>query len=638
MKWLTMADWELEKSVDEVDELLAEAFYTTGLDRDDNDKLRCYSMLKILLESLGDFHPGMEMKEVSSQMKKFIGQEKYNRIEKISSQIANSFFQIVEPTYTAASYWSPRDNRRHTISQRRRLGSNEEVRKMLAYTYAFYALTFAGRRDDKYFSATQYTAEKAGSKKGVRVCYLPEALDNNPYEWWHIPRGENDSNHARILEETGLTDAVEKYLLTADLTELDFRKALRSFFINKDESSLIFLNSFPSEFLESFPEAALQISEATQNEVNKTRKYVNTLFNAEPPLTDKQALFMLMTNLIYDVAFRSNFFYAFPVRIEGFCSVMTVGTNDEQPLKPFQHSAISRFVTSIFMHPLLLDYATEQARLKLKEDKEEFQLNVAQATAHAFKNLTKDIPVIGNNLLVEFNDLSDTALNSLDEESEIVTKISDLEKDLSRLSSISSFITAISLAIHRLASLSASDKGKIPFRDDPGCQLFRAVTLVALDMWKAARKDWEIEQHDLEESLTVIEDVYGERNLEKLALNTDFALLLFILNEPLGNIRNPESPGERVRIRIEVRGQSLFLCQETFEAEPENSIQSESVKKINRIIESIEGLSEKFIRISEDVVTVECSLQDDGYSRVRRETEIEVLKIPLLGSYESKKG
>jgi len=76
---------------------------------------------------------------------------------------------------------------------------------------------------------------------------------------------------------------------------------------------------------------------------------------------------MLMTNLVYDVAFPTTYLYSFPVRIKELRSVMTIGT--ERALLPFEHSALTRIVTTIFMHPLLLDYATREAEATESKNK-----------------------------------------------------------------------------------------------------------------------------------------------------------------------------------------------------------------------------------------------------------------------------
>lgn len=611
-------DLNYVKLVDEIDEYLVKAFYESHLDKATDDPLRCYLMLKILLNKIGGYSPGMQIENVKEQLENFIGEPKIAEVDELAGKIAVNFKAIVEPTYLAASYWSPIDDRRHTALYRQKRPNEEEEKKVLAYACAFFALTFFGAGKG-YYSATQFTAVHANRQRGVRVSY-EEDCDRE--SWWCIPK----EDHQKILDDTGITTAIENYLLKDDVSIENLKEGLRPLLSNRDADPDTNLKPFAEYFINDFSNTKSSISRKTLNYAEQAKQYVNNLFDAD--LDIEKSLFMLMTNLIYDVAFPSNYFCAFPVRIRNRCSIVTVGT--AELLRSNQYLALDRIATSIFMQPLLLDYASQVAN----EERESFQLNLAQAAAHTFKNLTKDIPVIGNKLLVEFNDISEIALNTLDDGQEIITKISGVKEEVARLSAISSFITAISLAQHRLARLTDN----ITFIDDPDCEIFRAVTLVAIDMWKAAREDWEIEEYDLEECFSIIENTYGERDLEKLALNIDFALLLFLINEPLINIR-PESFGEKVKIKLEVRGQSLFLCQQTFETEkPGDSIQSDSIKDINKIIEKIERLSEQFIRIDENVRTVDCDWQGDvGRYNVNRETEIEILKIPMLGSNKQKR-
>lgn len=352
----TQERWRKEKLVDEVDELISTGFYKSGLVNSTDDPLRCYLMLVVLLEGLGQFSPGMNTIEVKKTLQEFLGPEKFVLISDIAERVAQRFLAIVKPTYTAASYWSPIDERRHTASHRRKIGVNENEKQILAYMYAFYALTFAGQ-EREYYSVTQYTAILAHRKLGVRVCYLEEIEKSDPNVWWHIPKGPDGGNHSRILEETGLTEMVRQHLLPNDVSTEMLKLELRSMLANRELRKWNDIDSFAANFLTKFPSVISSVSEATRADAWRTRDYINELLGAQ--LTEEQALFMLMTNLVYDVAFPTNYFYAFPVRIENLCSIMTVGT--KEPLTPFEHSALTRIVTSIFMHPLLLDYATEKA-------------------------------------------------------------------------------------------------------------------------------------------------------------------------------------------------------------------------------------------------------------------------------------
>lgn len=262
----------------------------------------------------------------------------------------------MEPTYTAASYWSPLDLRRHTVLYRRALGKDEDEKRLLAYAYAFYAVTFSGRHKN-LFSATQYTAVHAERKRGVRVTYGEpevEGTEGEPSDnWWHVPF----SVHEDILVDTGLTEAVEACLLTDAVPAQSLRDMLRLMLLNEHNAPFE-LNGFPKRFFDEFPERALRVTERTREYAVITQTYVNNLFNAG--LDEKQALFMLMTNLIYDQAFPSTYFYAFPVRFKGYCSVMTFGT--KRALTALQYLCLTRIANSFFMHPLLFDYATEQSQ------------------------------------------------------------------------------------------------------------------------------------------------------------------------------------------------------------------------------------------------------------------------------------
>jgi hypothetical protein len=355
--------WTDEKIVDEVDELIADAFSASGFANSVQDQLQCYLLLAVLLRGLGQFSPGMNMSRITEQLRRYMGKEQLKEVEHIADQVSERVLQIVCPTYTAASYWSPIDRQRHTVSHRRALGANENEKHVFVYAYAFYALTFTGEKSGLY-SATQFTAAHASRRRGVRVCY-EEKPEDDPIGWWHIPRGKDGVNHERILNETRVTDAIKQRLLRSDVSTHDVKSQLRSMLINRGSTRWVDLNSFAMDFIEQFSGALPNLSKETCEDIERTKDYINRLFEAD--LDAKQTLFMLMTNLVYDQAFRSNYFYGFPVRIENLCSVMTVGM--QRSLSPFEHSALTRIATSIFMHPLLLDYATQQSEATESKEK-----------------------------------------------------------------------------------------------------------------------------------------------------------------------------------------------------------------------------------------------------------------------------
>jgi hypothetical protein len=374
--------WRYERAVDEIDELIARAFYDTELYKLEGGplRLRCYLMLVALLRDMGQYSPGLDVDELGQELKRYIGDQLFRKVQATASKIAEKILSIVEPTYTAASYWSPIDpQRRRTVLYRNAVREDEDEKRLLAYAYAFYALTFSGSKK-KLYSATQYTAEAATRKRGVRVTYRNDSLEESegepPDNWWHLPA----SSHAAILKDTGLTKAIESCLLTDEVSTQALRNTLGLMLLNKRETPFG-LNKFTRKFFSEFPGRALKVSAETGRLALETQNYVNELFDAG--LDEKQALFMMMTNLVYDRAFPSNYFYAFPVRFNDYCSVMTFGTN--AALSPLQYICLTRIAHSIFMHPLLLDYGTKETETVKSTSKMLLMSGFAHAANNALR-------------------------------------------------------------------------------------------------------------------------------------------------------------------------------------------------------------------------------------------------------------
>jgi len=279
--------WEKERLVDEIDELFARAFVNSDVTDSSDDPLHCYLMLVVLLSYLGEFSPGMSTKAVREQVRDAVGNENFFALDDISQQIAQRVHQIIQsaPTYTAASYWSPIDRRRHTASHRRPVGVSEDEKKIWAFAYAFYALTFTGQ-DKNYFSATQYTAVRARTIRGVRVSYNDVPEENDPNLWWHLPRGSANCNHERILSETGLSESIELCLLREDVSKETLRQQLRAMLMNRQPGGWLDVNSFTSTFFERFARMVSSTSKATRADARKTKTYLNNLLDAAERVND----------------------------------------------------------------------------------------------------------------------------------------------------------------------------------------------------------------------------------------------------------------------------------------------------------------------------------------------------------------
>lgn len=286
--------------------------------------------------------------------------------------------------------------------------------------------------------------------------------------------------------------------------------------------------------------------------------------------------------------------------------------------------SLRKAIDQLYLYLEAEGYKSIQKR-RLEKEKEVGQLNIAQAIAHEFKNLTNEVSVLGNNVNNEFRNVSITARHQLGADSDLSQQISKLAGNLARLYRISGFLSAISLATYWLTT--ADQRGEIEFIDDISCEILKAVAFFALDLCKATKSNWIIEDYDLEESLSVIKRTYGVANADELFSRIDFSLLLFVLNEPIRNIRNNDSISDKVKISIEVRDNSLYLCQETIESkESFEPLTSNAIKRTNELLEDVEC---RFVYISDQTVPRNCTKQSDGTFKINRETQIRVFKVPM---------
>jgi hypothetical protein len=287
-----------------------------------------------------------------------------------------------------------------------------------------------------------------------------------------------------------------------------------------------------------------------------------------------------------------------------------------------------RAVEKLYLYLSAEGYKSFQ-RHREHTEREVFKLTVGQTIAHEFKNLTSDISSLGNSVNNQFSAITKLLNQQYELDAELYHRIQAVAADLSSLSNLSRITNAISLATYRLASHNL--RGSLELEKDPGCRLFRAVTMFILDLFRAVRTEWVVEPDDLSESLGIIKQTYGTNNIDKLITRIDFALILFALNEPVRNIRSRDITQNEVIISTDVRGDSLFLCQQTLERGPLfETEKSDAIVRLNKVLMDSEGLSEDFISVSEDILVAKAFDLGNGYFRVHRETQIRVFNIPLM--------
>jgi hypothetical protein len=292
--------------------------------------------------------------------------------------------------------------------------------------------------------------------------------------------------------------------------------------------------------------------------------------------------------------------------------------------------SLLRAVRQLYFYLALAAYRTIEQR-RLMHDKSMFQMNVAQSVAHEFKNLTQDISSLGSLLHQEFSSAIEEAQDEGTQDPAVTAALSKPLTRLYWLSALSRLTSAVSLATYWLTT--PNSRQEIIFEPDPGCKVFQAAIHIALELCKGPREEWEILNHDYREAGKVLGNKYGTSDTQKLVKQVDVALLLFVVSEPVRNIRSKGRSKGRVLIHTRVDGRLLYICQKTFEAEqPASTEISQAAGKINRLLQAGGNITGRFARLNETIQTVGVKKHSDGYYEVDRETEIEVFGVPRIAN------
>jgi hypothetical protein len=286
-------------------------------------------------------------------------------------------------------------------------------------------------------------------------------------------------------------------------------------------------------------------------------------------------------------------------------------------------------VNKLYLYLTSAAYKTLEYRRLL----DEAQMTASQAVAHEFKNLTQDISSLGSSLHDEFFDAIQKMRRQAKDEQILTDLLTTPLSRLSKLSTISRLTSAVALATYWLTTPDA--RYSIILERDPACQIFDAAVHLVLAMCKETRQDWEIEGPTLDQVCQTLQSVYGSADPNELVERLDVALLLFAISEPVRNLRSKDSSHPKVFIHTEVRGQSLYICQKTFESiRPDDTETSRAASRVNRLLSAGSNLaggnlSEKFIALDETVRVVNLEKHSDKNFVVHRETRIDVFGIPV---------
>lgn len=264
----------------------------------------------------------------------------------------------------------------------------------------------------------------------------------------------------------------------------------------------------------------------------------------------------------------------------------------------------------------------------------EAQMKASQAVAHEFKNLTQDISSLASLLYEEFINSIYSIIRRFPELNVFINE--QLSAPLSRLNILSKLgrlTSAVALATYWLTTRDM--RRKISFVPDKDCKILCAAVFFAIAMYELVRKDWLVDdlEASFKESCQILCNAYQKKNESELVEDLGFALLLFVVSEPVRNLRSSDNFRQEVSIRIEVRGKSLFICQKTCEltdpTQKEREERSIAAMRINQLLQSDPTIPENFVVLHEIINVVRSTKHPDGYFEVERETQIDVVGVPL---------
>lgn len=249
-------------------------------------------------------------------------------------------------TYTAASYWSPIDKRRHTVYHAD--AAKAFAPDHLASSWTFYALTFLGARlSQPLTSLIHYTATMAPQKRGLLTAFVTTAGDGRGR--LILPADLQE----QLLSELGIDKAISR--VRTSLNDGGIENGLYALLSNLDplDAEPILKAGISDTFFSEFHERLTSASDRCRDVLRRAHETVVEFFD-DSAVSEAQTSFMVALQYLWRRACVSNYMYAFPTVVSDTCCMLTVGT--DEPLTPTLHVAVAKIAQSLFAHPLFLDY------------------------------------------------------------------------------------------------------------------------------------------------------------------------------------------------------------------------------------------------------------------------------------------
>jgi hypothetical protein len=331
-------------------------------------------VLQLFLDRYGSVAPGVDLSAAEQELLQLLTDSQsiqtpaqvLGEMKERAADVHHLLTYMIDApiTYCAASYWSPIDGRRHTLTRRADLPAHERdkgLRTVLAYAYAFYALTHRGSELRSHYSISQYIIDVADAKRPVNVSYAEKSKDLGA-EWIHLPGSLRET----VFKETGLAQAIQDVFLDDNrYSEEDLHRHLGLALANTEDNPWSDLAHFADDYIRAFDKQGGRVSPKVREVVDKVMARLNERLEPKKPIDFPLALFMVLTHYMYCKACPAEFIHMAVIPMWGSHCTMTVGT--ARKLKDQEQLSLRAVCRSMFLNPLLLDLAALVQQLALVE-------------------------------------------------------------------------------------------------------------------------------------------------------------------------------------------------------------------------------------------------------------------------------
>jgi len=297
-------------------------------------------------------------------------------------------------TYCVASYWTPvKSGGRHSTCHRRlRPKADASIRPRAAAALFFAISHNAGYHvpynADKLYTATHFLVEFASCKRSLPIEFSGNVASIDMANCWRVPAARNAELLAKLGWEGILAQLTADFEKDTQYADRFMRKAIAHF----EERARIEPEKVGADAISKFTHAMRSLPDLLQQLGRPCANGLREMWECD--VTDEQAAFMVASYLLWKEAVPgTEWAYTFPCRVEDTVCVLTAGANcffDQT-----QTALMSWLSKTLFLHPLVHDYATIVSGDRIREARETmrkaFGHNVPNVLTKPTIALLKDI-------------------------------------------------------------------------------------------------------------------------------------------------------------------------------------------------------------------------------------------------------